>query len=375
MCAFALLFSLASFSVNAAEWDRPTYSTSTIYDTTNPSQFAGYLSGYPAFIGSTTYTAQGDEITVTGTNGWTTTTTTDGQAVLMYTISGAFRFSSIGSYSGYLENFKVELGLTSGFPNVTLSIVNATAEGMSNVGRALQNGALVLNFQRAVSQIDMAVRAGESIRIPYEITVAVYIPTSNNSISTASKLKDYITSCLVVEMNAILDGNVFQEQGNLNYREMEDLQDADHAFQLDQQQAQQEFEQDLTEQQYANDGGFASNVEDTTERFGATVEGQLSNLFVAEEISRGLMTAFSTFQGREAMLVFPEFDIDVQGITYPVWGRYEFRFAAVEEAFPALISAVRFALVSLCYINLVRYLYRMYERLILGAKPVHIENN
>lgn len=228
LAAVVLLMALPS--LNAATWDRPTYANSTVYDSLDQSKFSGFLASYPAFIGSTTYTSEGNEITVTGTNGWTTTTTTDGQAVLMYSITGSFRFSSIASVPGYLNSFKVELGLTSGFPNITLSIVEATADGMVNVGRALENGALVLNFQRSVPEVQLAVHPGESIRIPFEIIVAVYIPTSDNSISTASKLKDYITSVLCVEMAAVAE-DVFATQGNLSYRGMEDLQDANQAFQ------------------------------------------------------------------------------------------------------------------------------------------------
>lgn len=221
-------------SVYAAEWDRPTYPNSTVYASSYPDDFSGLLLAYPAFIGSTTYVSEGNEITVTRTDGWDTTTTTDGQAVLMYTISGTFTVNSLAGHNGYVNNWQIELDLTSAFSGITVTLIDATADGFVNSGRTLSNNALYVTFQRIGQKIDTAVRAGGVIRIPYEITVGVYIPTSDNSISTGSKLKDYITGVTAVSMSAVVDDDVFLQEGPVTGSQQQELteQQMDHADQL-----------------------------------------------------------------------------------------------------------------------------------------------
>lgn len=226
MCSVILVAALllvAAFPVSAATWDRPTYPQTTAYATSYPDDFSGLLVAYPAFIGSTTYVSQGNEITVTRADGWDTTTTTDGQAVLMYTLSGSMTFNSISGHSGYVNYFDIELALTSAFPGITITLIDATADGFLNSGRTLKNGALYVRFQRTGNKIDTAVRAGSTIRIPWEITVGVYIPTSDNSISTGSKLKDYITSVVLTTLSAGLDDDIFSTEAPITQQQQQDL--------------------------------------------------------------------------------------------------------------------------------------------------------
>lgn len=289
MCAFALLFSLASFSVNAAEWDRPSYPQSTVYATSYPNDFSGLLTVYPAFIGSTTYTSQGDEITVTGVNGWTTTTTTDGQAVLMYTISGSLSINSLAGHTGYVNQFQLELALTSAFSGITITLIDAEADGFINVGRTLSNNALYLQFLRTGQKIDTAVRANGVRRIPIEITVGVYIPTSNNSLSVGSKLKDYITSVTAVNLSAVLDDTIFDNEAPLTSSSQQQIvnEQMEHASNL--QQQQQNFQQGLTEDIYENSG--TSDIDDAG-GMGSDAVGQVNGLQLADTISTGLFDVF-----------------------------------------------------------------------------------
>ena len=118
------------------------------------------------------------------------------------------------------------------------------------------------------------------------------------------------------------------------------------------------------EQQYNEftESGDSSLFDDTFDE----VHEKVGLITALEDIGTSIFDFFLNFDGSGyPILVFPAFSIDVDGITYDVWGEYEFDLGEFFGSGPMyfLIETVQFTSVVVVYSQLLRYLIRVWEKI------------
>lgn len=99
--------------------------------------------------------------------------------------------------------------------------------------------------------------------------------------------------------------------------------------------------------------GTLSDTSDVTAKTG---------LFTSiDNLTQGVFNLFANPGSTE--LTFPGFGMEVDGVSYDVWGDTSYNLSDIDDKFAGLMSVVRFATSLLVYLALIRYLINTYHRI------------
>lgn len=99
--------------------------------------------------------------------------------------------------------------------------------------------------------------------------------------------------------------------------------------------------------------GTLSDTSDVTAKTG---------LFTSiDNLTQGVFNLFTN--PGSTTLTFPGFGMEVDGVSYDVWGDASYNLSDIDDKFNGLMSVVRFATSLLVYLALIRYLINTYHRI------------
>lgn len=99
--------------------------------------------------------------------------------------------------------------------------------------------------------------------------------------------------------------------------------------------------------------GTLSDTSDVTAKIG---------LFTSiDNLTQGFFNLFAN--PGSTTLTFPGFGVEIDGVSYDVWGDTNYNLSDIDDVFGGLMSVVRFASTLLVYLALIRYLINTYHRI------------
>lgn len=99
--------------------------------------------------------------------------------------------------------------------------------------------------------------------------------------------------------------------------------------------------------------GTLSDTSDVTSKTG---------LFTSiDNLTQGVFNLFSN--PGSTTLTFPGFGMEINGVSYDVWGDTKYNLSDIDDKFGGFMSVVRFASALLVYLALIRYLVNTYHRI------------
>lgn len=114
--------------------------------------------------------------------------------------------------------------------------------------------------------------------------------------------------------------------------------------------------QDLTRPSDSDVDSASGTLSDTSDVKSAT------GLFTSiDNLTQGVFNLFSN--PGSTTLTFPGFGMEVNGVSYDVWGDTSYNLSDIDDKFNGLMSVVRFASSLLVYLALIRYLVNTYHRI------------
>lgn len=113
---------------------------------------------------------------------------------------------------------------------------------------------------------------------------------------------------------------------------------------------------DLTRPSDSDVDSASGSLSDTSDVKAAT------GLFTSiDNLTQGVFNLFANPGSTE--LTFPGFGMEVNGVSYDVWGDTSYNLSDIDDKFNGLMSVVRFASSLLVYLALIRYLINTYHRI------------
>lgn len=113
---------------------------------------------------------------------------------------------------------------------------------------------------------------------------------------------------------------------------------------------------DLTRPSDSDVNSASGTLSDTSDVEAAT------GLFTSiDNITQGVFNLFANPGSTE--LTFPGFGLEINGVSYDVWGDTKYNLSDIDNKFGGLMSVVRFASALLVYLALIRYLINTYHRI------------
>ena len=85
-----------------------------------------------------------------------------------------------------------------------------------------------------------------------------------------------------------------------------------------------------------------------------------------DNITQGVFNLFAN--PGSTTLTFPGFGLEIDGVSYDVWGDTKYNLSDIDNKFGGLVSVVRFATSLLVYLALIRYLINTYHRIFGGGE-------
>lgn len=114
--------------------------------------------------------------------------------------------------------------------------------------------------------------------------------------------------------------------------------------------------QDLTRPSDSDVESASGTLSDTSDVVAKT------GLFTSiDNLTQGVFNLFSN--PGSTTLTFPGFGMEINGVSYDVWGDTSYNLSDIEDKFGGLVSVVRFASALLVYLALIRYLINTYHRI------------
>lgn len=113
---------------------------------------------------------------------------------------------------------------------------------------------------------------------------------------------------------------------------------------------------DLTRPSDSDVNSASGTLSDTSDVTAAT--GLFSSI---DNLTQGVFNLFAN--PGSTTLTFPGFGIEVDGVSYDVWGDTSYNLSDIDDKFGGLMSVVRFATSLLVYLALIRYLINTYHRI------------
>lgn len=80
-----------------------------------------------------------------------------------------------------------------------------------------------------------------------------------------------------------------------------------------------------------------------------------------DNLTQGVFNLFA--HPGSTTLTFPGFGLEINGVSYDVWGDTHYNLSDIDDKFGGLVSVVRFATSLLVYLALIRYLINTYHRI------------
>lgn len=117
---------------------------------------------------------------------------------------------------------------------------------------------------------------------------------------------------------------------------------------------------DKVVEQFEMDENEDFGVEDITNQ----VEEKLGVLTVGADTLVGFLDLFSSSNAGTTEIVFPGFEIEVQGESFNVWNDISFDLSTLEDDFGILINSVRSVLVLCVWLAVLSYLVKAKDHLI-----------